>query len=223
MKKLKHLSERIKENIDLHIELETAKKSTLELAILDMKNRIIVAKNLIATAIAEIERLKRAYRDAINAQENWQKIVDSYMTDADSQKVYETRRNLYQQQQRVNDLEKQIRLKETVVTELKAKLTSYHRQFKTASERAESLAQQQKQAELQAEFYQLFAESDNPDDSDVFKQAEERLKETEAEANMWQERNQKIGEKVEENKKDFDVDAALAVLKNGILGSSQND
>ncbi len=227
MKKLKQLSEKIKENIDLLIESETEKKSTLELTVLDMKNRVIIAKGLIATAIAEMERLKHAYKDAINAEdvvhERWQKIVDSEITDDDNQKADEVKQNLHRQQQRVNELENQIHLQETVVTELKAKLISYHRQFKTASERAESLTQQQKQAELQAKFYQLFAESENPDDSHAFKQAEIRLKETEAAAELWKERNQKTREKVEKSEKDLNVDEALAALKDEILGSNKND
>lgn len=221
MNKLKQLSEKIKENIDLLIESETEKKSKLALAILDMKNRIIVAKDLIATAIAEIERLKHARKDAINAEENWMKIVDSDNTD--SEKADEARRNLHKQQQRVNDLDKQIFLQETVVSELKTRLASFHRRFKDASERAETLSQQQKQAELRTEFYQLLAESDDPDQTGTFKQAEMALKEAEEKASMWEKRNQTPDEDIEATEKDFDVDAALAALKNDILGSSQND
>ncbi len=221
MNKLKQLSEKIKENIDLLIESETEKKSKLALAILDMKNRIIVAKDLIATAIAEIERLKHARKDAINAEENWMKIVDSDNTD--SEKADEARRNLHKQQQRVNDLNKQILLQETVVSELKTRLASFHRRFKDASERAETLSQQQKQAELRTEFYQLLAESDDPDQTGTFKQAEMALKEAEEKASMWEERNQPPDEDIEATEKDFDVDAALTALKNDILGSSQND
>ena len=223
MKKLKQFTEKIKENIDLLKESESGKKPTLELTVLDMKNRIHDAKTLFVTAIAEIEILKHAYEDASNAQKNWEKIVDAAITDGDNRKAEEARTNLNRQQQHVNDLEKQIRLQETVVSELKAQLTSYHRQFVTVSERAKSLTQQQKQAELQAEFYQLFAESDNPYDSDAFKQAEIRLKETEAEVEFWKERNQKTGEKVEKSQKDFNVDEALKTLKKEVFGSSQND
>ena len=223
MKKLKQLTEKIKENIDLLIESETEKKSTLELTLLDMKNRIIIAKDLIATAIAEIERLKLAYKDAISTQDNLQRIVDSDTSNTANQKVDEAKLNLHRQMQRVNDLEKQIHLQETVVSELKDKLKSYHHQFKTASRRAASLSQQQKRAELQAEFYQLFAESDNPDDSHTFKQAEIVLKKTEAEVELWKERNQNIDERVEKSEKGTNVDEALAALKNEIFGSSQND
>ena len=227
MKRLKQLSEKLKENIDLLIESETEKKSTLEFTILDMKNRISIAKGLIASAIAEIERLKQVYNDAIDSQdiihERWQRIVASEITDEDGKKADEVSQHLHRQQQRVNDLENQIHLQETVVSELKAKLKAYHHQFKTASERAESLTEKQKQAELQAEFYQLFAESDNPDNSDPFEQAEIRLQETEAEVELWKERNQDTTEKGEKSDKDFSVDEALAALKNEILGSSQND
>ncbi len=223
MKKLKHLSEMIKKNIDILIESETEKESTLEMTIHDMKNRINIAKGIIADAIAKIAILKLAYNDAINAQENWQKIVDSAITDNDGKKVDEARQKLHQHQERVNELQKQIRLQETVVSELKAILMSYHLQFKAASERAESLTQQQKQAELQAEFYQLFAESDNSDDSHAFEQAEIRLKKTEAEVELWKERNHITTEKTEKDRKDFNVDEALAALKNEILGSNNND
>ena len=223
MKKLKHLSKQIKEGIDMLIESETEKQSTLEMTILDMKNRINIAKGIIANAIAEIAILKLAYNDAINAQENWQKIVDSDITNADSKKADEARQKLHQHQERVNELEKQIRLQETVVSELKAILMSYHLQFKAASERAESLTQQQKHAELQAEFYQLFAESDNSDGSHAFKQAEIRLKKTEDEVELWKEQSHISTEESEKHKKLFNVDKALAALKNEILGSDKND
>ena len=213
----------IKKNIDILIESETEKESTLEMKILDMKNRINIAKGIIANAIAEIEIMKPAYNNAINALENWQKIVDSAITDDDSEKADEARQKLHQHQERVNELEKQIQLQETVVSELKAILISYHRQFKAASERAESLTQQQKQAELRAEFYQLFADSDNSDDSHAFKQAEIRLKNTETEAELLKERKHNTTEKAEKNKEDFNVDEALAALKNEILGSNKND
>lgn len=221
MKRLKQLSKKIRENIDLLIESETEKKSELYRAILDMKNRIIIAKDLIATAIAEIERLKQMCKDAVIAEENWRRIVASDISD--SEKANEARRNLHQQQQRVNDLENQIRLQETVVSELKQRLASYHRRFKDASERAEALSQQQKQAELRTEFYQLISESDDPDRIGTFKQAEMALKEAEAEARMWEERNQPTDKDIEETEKGFNVDEALAALKNDILGSSQND
>lgn len=221
MKRLRQLSEKIKENIDLLIESETEKKSKLDLAIPDMKNRIIVAKDLIGTAIANIESLKRAREDAINTKERWKKIVDSH--DTDSEKAKEAARNLHKHQERVNDLDKQIGLQESVVSELKARLASFHRRFREVSERAESLSQQHKQAELRSEFYQILAESDDPDHTGTFKQAEMELKEAEAKARMWEERHQSTDEDIEETENDFDVDEALAALKDDILGSSQND
>ena len=221
MKKLKQLSDKIKENIDLLIESETEKKSTLSHVIVDMKNRILVAKGLIGTAIAEIERLKLAYKNAIDTEEKWRKIVDS--NPIENEKTTEARQYLQQQQQLVNYLEKQIQLQETLVTELKTKLTSYHRQFKGASKRVEQLSQQQKQAELRAEFYQLLAESDQFADTVAFEQAELELKEAEAKAKMWEERNQQTEEKTADIEDKFDVDQALAALKKDILGSSQDD
>lgn len=223
MKKLKYLSEQIKEGIDRLINSETEKKPTLEMTILDMKNRINIAKGIIGNAIAELEILKHAYNDAINAQENWQKIVDSAITVDNSKKADEARQKLHQHQEHVNKVEKQIRLQETVISELKTILMSYHLQFKAASERAESLKQQQYQARLQTEFYQLFAESDNSDESQAFKQAEIRLKKTEDEVEMWKERSHISTEKAEKNRKLFNVDEALNALKNEILGSNNND
>lgn len=223
MKKLKHLSEQIKENIDKLFESETEKKPTLEMTILDMKKRISIAKGIIGNAIADIEKMKQAYNDAINAQENWQKIVDSAITDDDSKKADEAKQKLHQHQERVNELEKQIRLQEKVVSELKSVLISYHLQFKAVSERAESLTQKQYQARLQTEFYQLFSESDNSDDSHAFKQEEIRLKKNEAEAESWKERIQSTTENGENSKKDFNIDEALTELKDEILGSNKDD
>ena len=57
----------------------------------------------------------------------------------------------------------------------------------------------------------------------AFKQAEMHLKETEAEAELWKERNQKTSEKVEKSEKGLNVDEALAILKDEILGSNKND
>ena len=223
MKKLKQISEQIKENIDQFIEAAENNKSPLEEIIVDMKRRIAEAKELVATAIAEEQRLKKAYQETVDTVEMWGKKADAASQDGDTEKLTAAQQRKQQHLQRANDLERQIHAQEAVVTDLKTALYEFYQQFRDAAKRAEMLSQRQKQAETRAEFYKLLAEFDISDDKIVFQQAEQALKETEAKAKMWKERNRRATVQTETNQKDSNLDEALAALKNDILGSSQND
>ena len=106
---------------------------------------------------------------------------------------------------------------------LKTALHEFYHQFRNAAKRTETLSQRQKQAEALTEFYKLLAEFDLPDENIAFQQAEQKLKETEAEAKMWEERNRRTQVETETSAEESELDAALAALKEDILGSSQND
>jgi phage shock protein A len=223
MKSLKQISEQIKENIDQFIEAAENNKSPLEKTIADMKKRIAAAKGLVATAIAEVQRLKRAYQETVNTAEMWDKKADAASQDGDAERATAAQQRKQQHLQRANDLERQIHAQEAVVADLKTALHEFYLQFRDASKRIETLSQRQKQAETRAEFYKLLAEFDLPDDNVVFQQAEQELKEKETEAKMWEKRNRRTKVQTETSEEDSDLDAALAALKSDILGRSQND
>ena len=223
MKKLKQISEQIKENIDQFIEAAENNKTPLEKTINDMKKRIVEAKELVATAIAELQRLKRTHQEAVNTAGIWGKKADAALHNSNKKRATEARQCEQQYLQRANDLEQQIHAQEAVVVDLKTALIEFHQQFRNTAERAETLSQRQKQAETLAEFYKLLAEFDLPDENIVFQQAEQELKETEAKAKMWEKRNRRTQVKTETPAEESELDAALAALKEDILGSSQND
>ena len=219
MKRLKQISEQIKENIDQFIAAAENNKSPLEKTIVDMKRRIAEAKELVATAIAEEQRLKQAYHEAVETAQVWREKVNATSQDGHTKSVKEAQLHL----QRVNDLERQIHAQEAVVADLKTALYEFYQQFRDAAKRAETLSQRQKQAETRAEFYKLLAEFDLSEDNVAFQQAEQELKETETEAEMWEQRNRRAAAQTETIEDNLDIDETLAALKNEILGSSQND
>jgi phage shock protein A len=69
MKRLKEISEQIKESINQFIEEAENNESLLESTFVDMKKRLAKAKELVATAIAELQRLKQAYQESVDAVE----------------------------------------------------------------------------------------------------------------------------------------------------------
>ncbi len=223
MKRLKQISEQIKENIDQFIDAAENNKSPVEKTIADMKKRIAEAKELVSTAIAEVQRLKRVYLETVNTAEMWDKKADAASQDGDAERSTAAQQRKQQHLQRANDLEQQIHVQEGIVADLKTALHEFYQQFRDASKRIETLSQRQKQAQTRAEFYKLLAEFDLPDDNSAFQQAEQKLKETEAKAKMWEERSLRTKLQTETSEEDSDLDAALAALKSDILGSSQND
>ena len=219
MKRLKQISEQIKENIDQFIAAAESNQSLLGKTIADMKKRIAEAKELVATAIAEEQRLKQAYHEAVETARVWREKADATSQDEHTKNVKEAQQHL----QRANDLERQIHAQEAVVADLKTALYEFYQQFRDAAKRAETLSQRQKRAETRAEFYKLLAEFDLSNDNVAFQQAEQELKEAEAKAEIWEQRNRRATVQTETTEDNLNIDEALAALKSEILGSSQND
>ena len=222
MKSLRRISEQIKDSINQFMDAIDDNESLIKKTIDDMRIRINEAKEHVATAIGELNRLKYTYTEAVKTAQMWKNKVDSASQDQNP----ETENNaekLQQHLQRVNELEQQIQNQETIVADLTSALKEFHQQFREASKRVETLSHQQKQAETREEFYKLLAEFDLPDENTAFQQAEQELKETEARAKMWEERNRTSPSQTEANEKKNKIDETLAALKSDILGSREND
>jgi len=212
MKRLKKISEQIKENIDQFIEAAENNKSPLEKTMVDMKRRIMEAKELVATAIAEEQRLKQAYHETVETAQVWGEKANTASQDGHTESVKEAQQREQQHLQRANDLERQIQVQEATVADLKTALHEFYQQFRDASKRIEMLSQRQKQAETRAEFYKLLAEFVLPDENIEFQQAEQELKEIEAKAKMWEERNRRATAQKETSEDDTNLDEALEAL-----------
>ena len=225
MKRLKEISEQIREGITEFIEAVDGTDSLLDRTILDMKNRLAEAKDLVATAMAEEQRLKRAYQEAINTAEIWGKEVDTASQRNDPGRASKARQRERQYLLRADDYKRQIDVQETVVDRLKAALHEFYHEFRDTVKRSETLCQRQKQAETRAEFYKkvyqlLFNELD-PNVSKVFEQAEQKLKATEAEAEIWEDKSRSATADTEIDGDNFNLDKALAELKDDVLGSGR--
>ena len=85
--------------------------------------------------------------------------------------------------------------------------------------RAETLCQRQKQADTRAKLYKLLFDEIGNDVSKVFKQAERKLKTTEAEAEMSEGKSPLTSTEAETTGDNFNLDQALADLKDDVLGS----
>lgn len=227
MKRLKQITEQIKENITQFIEDAEMSEPVLEKTIEDMKQQIQKAKKLVATAIADEQKLKRAYREAIDAANRCENRVDILLQNNDDQEANELQQQSKKYLQLAHDFEQRILAQETVVAQLKTDLLEVYHRCNNTSNQVETLIQDQKHAKTRAEFYKVLAELEgielDIDVNQVVQKAEKIAKKAESEAKMWEQRNQRNILPTETTQEDFNVDEALAVLKKDILGNSQND
>ncbi len=221
MRGLKEISEQIREGITQFIEAADGSESLIDKAILDMKKRLAAAKDLIATAIAEEQRLKRAYQDAIDTAETWGKRADDALQREDHGRASEAQQHKQQYQCLADDYKRQIDDQEAIVVRLKTALHEFYHQFQDAVKRAETLCQRQKQADTRAKLYKLLFDEIGNDVSKVFKQAEQKLKTTEAEAKMWEDKSCQTTTETETTGDNCNLDQALAALKEDVLGSDR--
>ena len=221
MKGIKEISEQIRDGITEFIEAAEGSQSVVDKTILDMKKRIAEAKDLIAGAIAEGQRLKRAYQDATDTAEMWHKRVDNALEKGDHVSVREAQQRKQQQLRRADDYKRQMDAQEAVVAHLKAALHEFYHQFRDAAERAETLCQSQKQADTRAKLYKLLSDEIGNDVSKVFKQAAQRLKTTETKAEMWERKSRSTTTEPKKAGDTSNLDQALADLKADVLSSGQ--
>ena len=221
MKKLKEISEQIRESITQFVETVDGSESILERTVADMKKRIVEAKDLVAAAMAEEQRLKQCYQESVDAAETWAKKADAALQNQDITRAREARQRKEQQTQLANDYEHQIHTQQAVVTSLKTTLTEFYQKFQNTVQRAESLQHHQKQAETRLELHKLLAEIE-PYLSNAFEQTERKLKKTKAETELWEKRNCRTETQSDTSGNTNDLDQELAKLKEDILGD-KND
>ena len=221
MKGLKEISEQIREGITQFIEAVDGSRSLVDQAILDMKERFAEAKDLVATGIAEEQRLKRAYQDAIDTAKTCDKKAADALQKGDHVRANEAQQHKQRHLRLADDYKRQIDDQEAVVVGLKTALHDFYRQFQDAVKRAETLCQRQKQADTRVKLYKLLFDEIGNDVSKVFKQAEQKLKTTEAEAERWKGKRPLMPTEAETAGDNFNLDQALADLKDDVLGSRQ--
>ena len=219
MKGLKEISEQMQEGITQFIESADGSKSIVDKAILDMKKRLAAAKDLVATAIAEEQRLQRAYQDAMDTAEIWGKKADTALQANNRARANEAQQQKQQHLRLADNYKRQINTQKAVVVRLKTALHEFYHQFQDAVKRAETLSQRQKQADTRAKLYQVLFDEIRNDVSKVFKQAEQKLKATEAKAEMWEGKHHPTtAAEPETTGNTFNLDQALTELKDDVLG-----
>ena len=220
MKRIKEISEQVRENISQFLEAVDGAESSLDKAIVDMKARLAEAKELVATAIAEEQRLKRAYQEAIATAKVWDEKVDAALQNRDMARVKDARQRKQQQLDIADTYKPQIVAQEAVVASLKTLLHEFYQQFQNAVVRAETLSHRQKQAETRAELHKLIAAAENTI-STAFERVEQKLKTAEEKAEISGNRKHSDATEVEKNVNNSNLDQALAELKNDVLGSNE--
>lgn len=220
MKRIKEISEQVRENISQFLEAVDGAESSLDKAIVDMKERLAEAKELVAAAIAEEQKLKRAYQEAIATAKIWGEKADAALQNRDMAHVKDARQRKQQQLDIADTYKHQIVAQEAVVASLRTALHEFYQQFQNAAVRAETLSHRQKQAETRAELHKLIAAAKNTV-STAFEQAEQKLKTAEEKAEIWGNRDRSDDPEVEKDVNDSNLDQALAALKNDVLGSNE--
>ncbi len=217
MKTLREISEQIRENINQFLEAVDGAESLLEKAVVDMKARLNEAKDLVAAAIAEEQRLKHAYRDAVDTAKMWGEKADTALQNRDIALASEAQQRKRYHLNLADGYKRQIAAQTTVVTSLKTALHEFYQQFQSATRHAETLSHRQKQAETRAGLYKLIAATESTI-STVLAQTEQKLKTTEEKAEIWENRNRRDAADVKKDAGSSNLDQSLAELKRDVLG-----
>lgn len=219
MRTFKEISEQIQKNINQFLESVDGAESRLEQTVVDMKTRLNKAKDLVATAIAEEQRLKRAYQEAIDTADMWGEKADAALQNRDIARASEAQQRKRHHLNVADDYKRQIAAQTTVVTSLKTALHEFYQQFQSAAGHAEDLSHRQKQAETRAGLYKLIVAAEKTI-SIALTQAEQKLKTTEEKAEIWENRNRRDAADVKRNGDDSKLDQTLEELKRDVLGSN---
>ena len=220
MKRLKEISEQIRENINQFLEAVEGGESLFNKAIVDMKERMDEAKELVATAMAEEQRLKRSYQEAIDTAGMWGEKADAALQNRDIARASGARQRKRQYLNLADGYKRQIIDQEVVVASLKTVLYEFYQKFQNAAVHAETLSHRQKRAETRAELYKLVTVAENTL-SATFEQAEQKLKVMEEKAKVWENQNRDDTTGVKKNTDSSNLDEALAELKSDILDSRE--
>ncbi len=223
MKGFKEISEQIRDGITRFIEAVNDTESALDKTVVNMKVRLAEAKDLVATAIAEEQRLKRTYQAALDSAEIWGKKADAALKMEDLESANDARQRQQQHLSHADDYKRQMNAQAAVVARLKTALHDFYHRFRDAVKRAETLCYRQKQTETRAKLYKLLFDEIDNDVSKAFEQAEQKLKATEVEADVWERKHHQTTPETETTEEKTDLDQALRDLKNDILGSRGND
>ena len=218
MKRIREISEQIRENINQFLEAADDAEVSLDKAIVDMKERLAEAKELVATVITDEQRLKCAYQEAIGTAKVWGEKADAALQNRDIARAGEARQRKQQHLNVAEGYERQIVAQEAVVASLKTALHQFYQQFQNAAVQAETLSHRRKQAEARTELHKLIAAAENTI-STSFEQAKQKLKAIEEKAEVWENQNRPDVSKVEKNVSDSNLDQTLAELKSDVLGN----
>lgn len=220
MKSLKEISEQVRETINQFLETVEGAESLLDNVIVDMKERLEEAKDLVATAIAEEQRLRRAYQEAIDTANVWGKKADAALRNRDTARASEAQQRKRHYLDIAEGYKRQITTQTTVVTSLKTALHEFYQQFRNAVGQAETLSHRQRQAETRTELYKLIAVAENAISTTLAK-SEQKLKTAEEKAEIWENRNRRDAADVKRDVDSSNLDQTLAELKNDVLGNNR--
>ena len=220
MKRLKEISEQIRKNINQFLETVDGAESLLDKAIVDMKVRLDEAKDLVAIVIAEEERLKRAYQEAVDTANMWGEKANAALQNQDTARASEAQRRRQHHLNLADGYKRQIAAQTAVVKTLKTALHEFYQQFKSAARHAENLSHRQKQAGARSELYKLIATAEKAI-STALAQSEQKLKTAEEKAEIWENRNRRDATDLKKRADDSNLDRVLAELKSDVLGSSR--
>ena len=219
MKRIKEISEQIRDGITRFIEAVDDTESALDKTILDMKERLAEAKDLVATAIAEEQRLKRAYQEARDAAEIWRKKAHAASQAEDLESASDARQRQRQHLLRADDYKRQMNIQAAVVDRLKTAIHSFYHRFREAVKRAEILCYYQKRIETRAKLYKLLSDEVDNNVSKALEQAEQKLEATAAEAEVWERKFLHTTTEAETTGDATHLDQALTKLKEEVFGS----
>ena len=131
MKGLKEISEQIRDGITQFLEAADGSESLVDKTILNMKKRLAEAKDLIAAAIAETQRLRRTYQEAIDTAEIWGKKADDALQKGDHVRASEAQQHKQQHLLLADDYNARLMIKKQLLSVSRLHFTNFITSSKT--------------------------------------------------------------------------------------------
>ncbi len=180
MKAMRGIIGRLEKNIDAFLAEADDNRTVFDKTIVDMKKGLAEGKELVATAIAEEARLKKALRDIFNAIHEYEKKIELALHNGKSEIVEKASQQKQLYLERATRLQQQITAQEDIVVHLKMGLREFYEKFQSTMEREESLRNRQKQAETHLQCYEILSRFSRDDENSALGQVERTVEKLEA-------------------------------------------
>lgn len=215
---LDRLSTVLKSNINHLISKSEDPKKMLEQIIIDLNEKLVQAKQEVASALADEKRLKKQMEEAKRNGDSWGRKAELAVSKGDENLAMEALKRQGSEEQVYEQYAMQWEKQKQAVDQLKNALRTLQNKVEEASRKKNLLIARQKRAEAQRQINQTMSSISDSGAFDSFARMEEKVNQIESQADAESELNAEMsGDAMEDKFKalesEGDVADKLAALK----------